>query len=80
MRCMQAGLEDARGFILFPLAVHTLDLAVSAAGIMSVGAKAAAREPNEAAEDPYDVMKVRGLLLASPGVEAQACVHVRVCE
>merc|ERR1712164_88429 len=48
----QSGVKDARGFILFPLVVHTLDLVVSAAGIMSVSLKGTGR-----AEDPYTVMK-----------------------
>lgn len=48
----QAGLESAAGFILFPLVVHTLDLVVSAIGIMSVSAK-----PSGGVEDPYDIMK-----------------------
>ena len=53
----QAGIEDASGFIMFPLVVHTMDLVVSAAGILSVGAKSSAK-PNQAIEDPYDVIKV----------------------
>merc|ERR1719356_711047 len=48
----QSGVKDAPGFILFPLVVHTLDLVVSAAGIMSVSLK-----PTGRAEDPYTVMK-----------------------
>ena len=48
----KSGVKDARGFILFPLVVHTLDLVVSAAGIMSVSLKGTGR-----AEDPYTVMK-----------------------
>ena len=51
----QAKLPSATGFILFPLVVHTMDLVVSAAGIMSVSAK----PPPSAGpvEDPYAVMK-----------------------
>ena len=51
--CMQAGIQDATGFIMFPLVVHSLDLVVSAVGIMSVGSVGRQRE------DPYAVMKVR---------------------
>jgi H(+)-translocating pyrophosphatase len=51
----QAKLESASGFILFPLVVHSLDLVVSAAGIMSVAAKPPASAPPT--EDPYAVMK-----------------------
>ena len=29
-------MENPEGFILFPLVVHTLDLVVSAAGILSI--------------------------------------------
>ena len=54
---VQAGIEDASGFIIFPLVVHTLDLVVSAAGIMSIGSKSSPR-PGQAVEDPYDVIKV----------------------
>ena len=50
---MQAGIQDATGFIMFPLVVHSLDLVVSAVGIMSVGSVGRQRE------DPYAVMKVR---------------------
>lgn len=52
----QAKLPSASGFILFPLVVHTLDLVVSAAGIMSVAAKPPPGTPPN--EDPYTVMKV----------------------
>ncbi|KAK9905867.1 hypothetical protein WJX75_007849 [Coccomyxa subellipsoidea] len=52
----KAGIEDASGFIMFPLVVHTMDLVVSAAGILSVGAKSSAK-PSQAIEDPYDVIK-----------------------
>ncbi|BDA47219.1 K(+)-insensitive pyrophosphate-energized proton pump [Coccomyxa sp. Obi] len=52
----KAGIEDASGFIMFPLVVHTMDLVVSAAGILSVGSKSSAK-PNQAIEDPYDVIK-----------------------
>lgn len=44
---------------MFPLVVHTMDLVVSAAGILSVGSKSSAK-PNQAIEDPYDVIKVGG--------------------
>ena len=54
---MQAGIGDASGFIIFPLVVHTLDLGVSAAGIMSIGSQPSPR-PGQAVEDPYDVIKV----------------------
>ena len=36
--CLLHGPSDAMPLIMFPLAVHTLDLVVSAAGILSVGA------------------------------------------
>ena len=51
----QANLPSSSGFILFPLVVHSMDLLVSAAGIMSVAAK----PPPGASptEDPYDVIK-----------------------
>jgi len=51
----KAALEDATGFILFPLMVHALDCIVSAAGIMSVKAKPAGVK--EASEHPYEVLK-----------------------
>ena len=54
---VQAGIEDTSGFIMFPLVVHTMDLVVSAVGILSVGSKSSAK-PNQAIEDPYDVIKV----------------------
>ena len=54
---VQAGIEDASGFIIFPLVVHTLDLVVSAAGIMSIGSRSSPRH-GQAVEDPYDVIKV----------------------
>lgn len=60
---LQAGIEDASGFILFPLVVHTMDLAVSAAGILSIGSKSSPK-PNKALEDPYDVIKVCTSVLA----------------
>eukprot|EP00240_Pyramimonas_obovata_P003547 CAMPEP_0118922970 /NCGR_PEP_ID=MMETSP1169-20130426/1684_1 /TAXON_ID=36882 /ORGANISM="Pyramimonas obovata, Strain CCMP722" /LENGTH=837 /DNA_ID=CAMNT_0006863899 /DNA_START=95 /DNA_END=2608 /DNA_ORIENTATION=+ len=52
----KAGLDDALGLILFPLVVHTLDLVVSAAGILSVGGTSSAG-PKQPVEDPYSVMK-----------------------
>ncbi|KAH7617755.1 hypothetical protein Ndes2526B_g07622 [Nannochloris sp. 'desiccata'] len=51
----QAGLSSASGFIMFPLVVHTMDLVVSALGIMSVAVKPPADAPP--VEDPYAVMK-----------------------
>ena len=49
----KSGLKDATGFIMFPLVIHTMDLVVSAAGLMSVSpSKVGTRH-----EDPYDVMK-----------------------
>lgn len=51
----QADLPSAAGFILFPLVVHTLDLVVSAIGILSVSPKPPAGAPPM--EDPYAVMK-----------------------
>ena len=59
---LQAGIEDASGFIIFPLVVHTLDLVVSAAGFMSIGSKSSPR-PGQAVEDPYDVIKVNACWL-----------------
>lgn len=53
----QARLPSATGFIIFPLVVHTLDLVVSAAGIMSISAKPPPSAPPT--EDPYAIMKVR---------------------
>ena len=53
---LQADLKDASGFVIFPLVVHTLDLVVSAAGIMSIGSKPSPK-PGKAMEDPYDVIK-----------------------
>ena len=61
----QAGVEDASGFIIFPLVVHTMDLVVSAIGIMSIGSKSG-QKPGQPMEDPYDVIKVLLLRLA-PG-------------
>lgn len=49
----QAGLDNAAGFILFPLAIHSMDLVVSAVGIMSISPKA----PSTGQEDPHAVMK-----------------------
>ncbi|EFN56974.1 hypothetical protein CHLNCDRAFT_143568 [Chlorella variabilis] len=60
----QAGLESAQGFIMFPLVVHTLDLVVSAVGIMSIGAKAKPPKGGGEAEDPYAVMK-RGYAISA---------------
>lgn len=51
----EAGLSSASGFILFPLVVHTLDLVVSAGGILSISSKPPANAPPM--EDPYEVMK-----------------------
>lgn len=55
---VQAGIEDASGFIMFPLVVHSMDLVVSAIGIMSIGDKPSSK-PGQAVEDPYEVLKVR---------------------
>lgn len=51
----QANLPSAAGFILFPLVVHTMDLVVSAVGIMSVAERPPPGAPLN--EDPYTVMK-----------------------
>ncbi|KAK9805230.1 hypothetical protein WJX72_007325 [[Myrmecia] bisecta] len=48
----KAGLKDASGFIIFPLVIHSLDLVVSAAGILSIGSVGSGKH-----EDPYDVIK-----------------------
>eukprot|EP00959_Pyramimonas_sp_CCMP1952_P216770 4533319-Pyramimonas_sp.AAC.1 len=47
---------DAEGLIMFPLVVHTLDLVVSAAGILSVGGTTPSGA-KQSVEDPYSVMK-----------------------
>lgn len=54
----QAALDDAAtvGVIMFPLVVHTMDLVVSAVGIMSVKSSASPGA-KQAVEDPYEVMK-----------------------
>lgn len=49
---------------MFPLVVHTLDLVVSAVGIMSIGAKAKPPKGGGEAEDPYAVMK-RGYAISA---------------
>jgi hypothetical protein len=49
-------MTNGAGFIIFPLVVHTMDLVVSAVGIMSVSARP---PPSTTTEDPYAVMKVR---------------------
>jgi hypothetical protein len=69
----QAGIEDASGFIIFPLVIHTMDLVVSAIGIMSIGSKSA-QKPNQAVEDPYDVIKVRSTP-PRPLLAASFCCH-----
>lgn len=46
-----AGIEDATGFIMFPLVIHAMDCIVSAVGIMSVS------ETSSRREDPYKVLK-----------------------
>lgn len=56
--CVQAGISDPSGFIMFPLVIHCLDLVVSAAGIMSIGGKSTAT-PLQPVEDPYSVIKAR---------------------
>lgn len=55
---LQAKLPSAQGFILFPLVVHTLDLVVSAIGILSISSKPPAA--GAAAEDPYSGVGRRG--------------------
>jgi len=47
----RAGIEDATGFIMFPLVIHAMDCIVSACGIMSISETSARRE------DPYVVLK-----------------------
>ena len=83
-RCMQAGIEDvdARGFIIFPLAVHTMDLVVSAVGIMSVGDKPGAKQPGQALEDPYEVLKVGSCCLSlytTPGEKGGEGIRREPC-
>ena len=51
----QANLPSASGFILFPLVIHTLDLVVSAIGLMSVAERPPPGTP--ITEDPYAVLK-----------------------
>lgn len=51
----EAKMPHATGFILFPLVVHSLDVVVSAVGILSVASKPPADAPPN--EDPYQVMK-----------------------
>ena len=46
-----AGIEDATGFIMFPLVIHAMDCIVSACGIMSIS------ETSTRREDPYKVLK-----------------------
>lgn len=48
-------LEDATGFILFPLVVHSFDLVISAVGILSIGGK---RDPacKTPMEDPMAIL------------------------
>lgn len=48
----KSNIKDASGFIMFPLVVHSMDLVVSAAGVLTVGGKSSNR-----GEDPYAVMK-----------------------
>ena len=47
----QSNLSNPIGFIMFPLVVHSLDLVVSAAGILSVKGQASKNESS------YDIMK-----------------------
>jgi len=54
----KAKIESSSGFILFPLVIHTMDLVVSAAGILSIGGRSTSSK-----EDPYAVM-TRGYNLA----------------
>eukprot|EP00803_Ostreobium_quekettii_P009694 evm.model.scf_2304.1 EVM.evm.TU.scf_2304.1 scf_2304:12486-19378(-) len=49
----KSGLSEYSGYILFPLVVHTMDLIVSAAGILSIGPNPTRTNPPE---DPYAVM------------------------
>jgi inorganic pyrophosphatase len=57
----EAEMTSYNGFLLFPLVVHTLDLVVSAAGIMSVSeisdADGMASSGFTQLEDPYEVLK-----------------------
>ena len=74
----KAGLDDASGFILFPLVVHATDLAVSAAGIASIDP--APRGGPGGVEDPYDVLKggyrvSLGLASVSFVVACRALLH-----
>lgn len=46
-----AGIDDATGFIMFPLVIHAMDCIVSACGIMSINESSTRRE------DPYKVLK-----------------------
>lgn len=50
------GLSDASGFILFPLVVHSFDLVVSAAGILSIKGT---RDPSSKSvvEDPMAILQ-----------------------
>mmetsp|Transcript_8281 Transcript_8281/g.30545 ORF Transcript_8281/g.30545 Transcript_8281/m.30545 type:complete len:801 (-) Transcript_8281:107-2509(-) len=50
----KTGMEDASGFILFPLVVHSLDVIVSAIGILSIGSKSTSAKE---LEDPMTVLK-----------------------
>ncbi|KAK9804629.1 hypothetical protein WJX73_001042 [Symbiochloris irregularis] len=52
----KAGISNPSGFIMFPLVIHSLDLVVSAAGILSIGQKSTAT-PLQPVEDPYAVIK-----------------------
>lgn len=54
----EAKISNVSGFILFPLVVHTMDLVVSAAGILSIGGRS-----NSTTEEPYSVM-TRGYNIA----------------
>lgn len=47
----RAKITNAAGFILFPLVIHTMDLVVSAAGILSIGSRS-----SSSTEEPYSVM------------------------
>eukprot|EP00210_Caulerpa_lentillifera_P004698 g4482.t1 len=47
----KAKLPESSGFILFPLVIHTMDLVVSGAGIMSIHGRSSVPT-----EDPYGVM------------------------
>ena len=75
---LQAKLPSAQGFILFPLVVHTWDLVVSAAGILSVSASPPARQGASAGqEDPYAGGHARAACAPEPCAFLSSCAgHV----